>query len=77
MSFEGPEGSGKSTQIKLLERALREQNTPVWCRTREPGGTPIGEQIRDVLHDPREPGHVTQLPKSCSTPPRERSMWAR
>jgi dTMP kinase len=52
VSFEGPEGSGKSTQIKLLERALQQHNIHV-LSTREPGGTTIGEQIRTVLHDPR------------------------
>lgn len=52
LSFEGPEGSGKSTQIRLLERALLERNARV-VSTREPGGTPIGEQIRTVLHDAR------------------------
>ena len=50
ITFEGPEGSGKTTQIQLLHRALLDQKRNVIC-TREPGGTPIGEQIRNVLHD--------------------------
>ncbi len=50
MTFEGPEGSGKTTQIRLLDRELRARGLSVVC-TREPGGTPIAEQIRTVLHD--------------------------
>jgi len=50
--FEGPEGSGKTTQIHLLRDALRARGYSVVC-TREPGGTPIGEQIRTLLHDPQ------------------------
>ena len=50
MTFEGPEGSGKTTQIQLLRAMVRETGLAVTC-TREPGGTPIGEQIRAVLHD--------------------------
>ncbi len=50
ITFEGPEGSGKSTQIKLLTSWLHEQNRHVLI-TREPGGTRIGDQIRDCLHD--------------------------
>ena len=48
ISFEGPEGSGKTTQIPLLTEFLREQGFRVFT-TREPGGTDIGEQIRSVL----------------------------
>jgi dTMP kinase len=50
ITFEGPEGSGKSTQIELVADYLRQLGYQVCC-TREPGGTSIGNQIRNVLHD--------------------------
>ena len=50
ITLEGPEGSGKSSQIGLLADFLTQQGYVVMT-TREPGGTPIGDQIRHVLHD--------------------------
>ncbi len=50
ITLEGPEGSGKTSQLPPLVEYLREQGYSVFP-TREPGGTSIGEQIRAVIHD--------------------------
>ncbi len=50
ITFEGPDGSGKSTQVAMLVDDLRARGYAVY-QTREPGGTPIGDQIRAVVHD--------------------------
>ena len=52
VSFEGPEGSGKSTQIHRLAASLAEQGHTVWT-TREPGGTRAGEMMRPILLGPQ------------------------
>ncbi len=59
ITFEGPDASGKTTQIRLLEEALRRENLDPLV-TREPGGTPIGEKIRKVLLD-RDSAEMTSM----------------
>lgn len=60
ITFEGPEGSGKTTQIALLADALRCQGRSV-VTTREPGGTRIGDAIRSVLLNS---AHVEMSPRA-------------
>ena len=52
ITFEGIDGAGKSTQIEVVANALRGRALPLVI-TREPGGTPLGEALREViLHQP-------------------------
>ena len=55
LSMEGLDGSGKSTQLALLTEALERRGYEV-VHTREPGGTPIGERVREILLDPASRG---------------------
>ena len=48
LTFEGPEASGKSSQIKLLEKFLKNQKIPYHI-TREPGGTHLAESLRSLI----------------------------
>lgn len=50
ITFEGPDGSGKTTQIGRLKDYLAERGQDA-VLTREPGGTPIGEKIRELILD--------------------------
>lgn len=48
LAFEGLDGSGKSSLMKQLEDHLLHQNQP-FIKTREPGGTPVGDQLRSII----------------------------
>lgn len=48
LTFEGPEGAGKTTQIGRLQKSLEARGHTV-TRTREPGGDSVGEKVRDLL----------------------------
>ena len=58
-SFEGPEASGKSSQIKLLSNFLKKNSIP-FLVTREPGGTKIGEKLRKIILDKNETINATE-----------------
>lgn len=51
ITFEGLDGCGKSTQLQLEAQRLRQQGFPV-TTTHEPGGTPLGQRIRDLVVQP-------------------------
>ena len=53
MVFEGAEGAGKTTQIRLLAERLTTAGIPC-VAVREPGGTPVGDDIRDILLHPEQ-----------------------
>jgi dTMP kinase len=55
ITIEGIEGAGKSTQLTFIENYLADRNQPLVV-TREPGGTKLGEQIRELLLTPRSEG---------------------
>ncbi len=59
ISFEGTEGCGKSTQLRLLAERLRSSGYAV-TTNQEPGGTPIGKEIRRLLLDPAH-GEMTPM----------------
>lgn len=60
VTFEGPEGGGKTTQIRLLAEWLRTRGCDI-LMTREPGGTRIGSAVRAVLLDP---AHIEMRPEA-------------
>jgi dTMP kinase len=86
ITFEGSEGSGKSTQVQRLAARLERSGVP-YLLTREPGGTPIGETIRELLqfasHNARMTAEAelllfeasrSQLVREIIKPARERGL---
>ena len=53
LSFEGPEASGKSTQLKLLQKFFKRNNIQ-YVVTREPGGTIVAEKLRKIILDKKQ-----------------------
>ncbi|MBO0694854.1 MAG: dTMP kinase, partial [Verrucomicrobia bacterium] len=87
ITFEGSEGSGKSTQVQRLAGRLQRSGVPCLV-TREPGGTPIGETIRELLQFASHNSGMTsetelllfeasrsQLVREIIKPALERGMW--
>jgi dTMP kinase len=60
ITFEGGEGVGKSTQAKRLAERIKQNDIPVIV-TREPGGTPVGEDVRGLILKDRPKDPVTEL----------------
>ncbi len=61
ITLEGPEGAGKSTNRDYLAERLREHGIDVLL-TREPGGTPLAERVRELLAQAEgRPGHIANL----------------
>lgn len=88
VTFEGPEGSGKSTQSARLVKRLQEIGIEV-LSTREPGGTPTGEMLRDILQNDKSGEGIVpetevllfaasraQLVHNVILPALERGAWA-
>lgn len=63
ITFEGMDGSGKTTQLQLMTTFLREQRQDVLL-TREPGGTYIGDSVRKLLLDKTEGDHSPMHPRT-------------
>jgi dTMP kinase len=77
ITLEGIDGAGKSTHLPWLGELLSQDGQPVWI-TREPGGTPLGERLRELLL--REPmAHVTEalLMFAARREHCEREIWPR
>lgn len=60
--FDGPDGSGKSTQFRRVAELVRASGIPV-CEVREPGGTEIGEHVRRLLLEYRDDRHGQMDPR--------------
>lgn len=67
ITFEGIEGSGKSTLMERVARELLARGTPV-VQTREPGGTPMGDEVRSIFLSPAEKiGAIAEVMLLCAS----------
>lgn len=76
ISFEGPEGAGKSTQLRLLCGMLEREGRRC-VATREPGGTPLAEQLREIVKNFSGPENSIQPLSFCFWRLPVRSMCAK
>jgi dTMP kinase len=77
ITVEGIDGAGKSTHLPWLKESLERQGRRVWL-TREPGGTPLGERLRElVLHQPMAQLTETLLMFAARREHCEREIWPR
>jgi thymidylate kinase len=72
VTLEGPEGAGKTTQVKLLAKQLDAIGLK-YVLTRDPGGTPLGKQIRRILLNTDSPVE----PSFCYIKQTARKTWQR
>ena len=77
ITVEGIDGAGKSTHLPWLKELLERKGRQVWI-TREPGGTPLGERLRDLLlHEPMAPLAELLLMFAARREHCEREIWPR
>jgi dTMP kinase len=77
ITLEGIDGAGKSTHLPWLREALMRAGRRVWA-TREPGGTPLGERLREMLlHEPMTPLAEALLMFAARREHCEREIWPR
>ena len=77
ITLEGIDGAGKSTHLPRLKAMLERDGRDVWV-TREPGGTPLGERLRDLLlHEPMAKLTETMLMFAARREHCEREIWPR
>jgi dTMP kinase len=74
ITFEGPEGSGKSLQARRLAEVFRGRGWPVLL-TREPGGTPISDQIRQIVLAPDNTAMTAQAEILLYSAARAQHVW--
>jgi dTMP kinase len=77
ITVEGIDGAGKSTHVPWLKQLLERKGHSVWL-TREPGGTALGERLRELLlHEPMEPLTELLLMFAARREHCEREIWPR